>query len=176
MSLEYEELTELSNKILDFVSKQILKMNQQNELDEYLIKIGFKEIKEDNLLINKEKSKILIIGESSIKEKDIVGIFKEYGISKTRIEAVLDYEHAKKYNYSNLQWNYNYGVILLGPIPHSTDGKNSSSSIITEIENDNGYPKSVRLTANSKLKITKHNLKEVLEELIADGIIYQNLY
>jgi len=174
MSLEYEELIELSNQVTEFVSHQILKMNQQNRLNEYLVKIGFLEKKKENLLINRETSKILIIGESSIKENIIVGIFKDSGISKNRIEAVLDYEHAAKYSYSNLLWNHNYGAILFGPIPHSAEGKKDSSSIIAEIENNKGYPESRRLVASGKFKITKNNLKNVLENLIVDGIIYQN--
>jgi hypothetical protein len=175
MPLNYKELEELTNDVLDFISHKLMKANRQDQLERYLVKIGFKEELNDISIKENKLLKILIIGESSIRENVIEGIFKEYGISKSRIEAVLDYEHAKKYNFEKLQWNSNYGAILFGPIPHSAKGKKDSSSIITEIEANEAYPECRRLIANGKLKINKSNLKEALENLIADGIIHQDI-
>ena len=176
MSLTYDELEHLTNQVLEFIPEQLMKMNQQQKLEEYLIKIGFKERISSKFIRDNKNSKILIIGESSIKDNVIESIFREYGISKTRIEAVLDYEHAKNYNFSKLEWNMGYGAILFGPIPHSLKGKKDFSSIIAKIENDEGYPESRRLIANGRLKISKNSLRNAIEELINKSVIHQNIH
>ncbi len=68
----------------------------------------------------------------------------------------LDYEDAENFNFEDLQYNPNTRLILVGPIPHSTKGKDSS--IINKMKNTDGYPKIIRMIAGNELKITKSNL------------------
>ena len=104
--------------------------------------------------------------------RSIYGIFKSYGLSKDRVELVLDYNEAEKYQYKKMHYNPNYRLVLFGPVPHSTKGNSGSSSILSEMENEEGYPKVVRLTnSHNKLKITKTNLKKALQKEIAQEYI-----
>ena len=109
-------------------------------------------------------AKILVIGATSLKEKDIKGIASSLGFNKNRIECCLDYNDAKNYNYRNLQYNPNYSVVMVGAIPHSSKGKGNSSSAITEMEHKPGYPKVIRLGKN-QLKITKSDIRTKFEAL-----------
>jgi len=175
MSKGNQELELLTNEVIEFIKLKLMRMNQQDILDDYLVQIEFKEKAIVNSGIDRRTSKILIIGQIDIKEEAIKAIFKDCGISKDRLELVREYDKAKKYNFSKLQWSRHYGVILFGPIPHSAEGKKDSSSIITEIEKNECYPPSKRLSANNAIKVTKTNLRQAVEELIADGVIYQDL-
>ena len=68
----------------------------------------------------------------------------EFGLSipidKSRFEFCLDYDKAKTFQYSKLRYNPNYRVVIFGPVPHSSTGKNDSSSVIAEMKNHEGYP------------------------------------
>lgn len=97
---------------------------------------------------------------------------KSYGLSKDRVELALDYNEAEKYQYKKVHYNPNYRLVLFGPVPHSIKGNSGSSSILSKMENEEGYPKVIRLTdSNNKLKITKTNLKMVLQKEIAQEYI-----
>lgn len=61
--------------------------------------------------------------------------------------------------------------VLFGPLPHSTSGKNDSSSVIAEMKSKEGYPRIETLNAGNKLKITKSNFKSTLERLIQENYI-----
>jgi len=113
----------------------------------------------------------LIFGESRLKEREIYGCLKEYGIDKERIELHLGYEEAKMFPFRNLQYNPNYRLILFGPVPHSGKGKEEYSSIITQIENGDGYPKVIRLTDGHGLKITKTSQKNAIRKEIDSGYL-----
>lgn len=62
-----------------------------------------------------------------------------------------------------MQYNPNYRLVIVGPMPHNTAGKVESRSTISEREKGNGYPKVIRLGSN-ELKITKTNFKQALQE------------
>jgi hypothetical protein len=62
--------------------------------------------------------------------------------------------------------------VLFGPIPHSVSRKGDKPSIIAHLENNDGYPKVIRLTdTNGQLKITKSNLKEAIWREIESGYL-----
>ena len=54
----------------------------------------------------------------------------------------------------------NYRVVLFGPIPHSTSGKNDSSSVIAEMTSKEGYPRVEILSGSNELKITKSGFRK----------------
>ena len=61
-------------------------------------------------------------------------------------------------------------MIMVGPMPHSAKAKDEYSSVISAIENKEGYPPVVRLGSNG-LKITKSDLKAKFAECLNKGLI-----
>ena len=135
--LEIEELEELIEVIQEEIRKKVYIANRTNTLDELLSQIGLNQHiqNSDSRLESYRSGKIVVIGAPTVKEKDLIGIVKKLGIDKNRFEFCLDYEKSKKYPYEKLKGD-NYRVVLVGAIPHSTNGKGNSSSIITELENN----------------------------------------
>jgi hypothetical protein len=64
---------------------------------------------------------------------------------------------------------------MVGPTPHSGVNMSKFSSIVVRLEKERGFPHIVRLSANKKFKVTNSNLSNTLDELIAAGIIIQDL-
>ncbi|QNO15916.1 hypothetical protein HYG86_14635 [Alkalicella caledoniensis] len=114
--------------------------------------------------------KILIVGDSKIKENDIYGCLKEYGITKERVELHLGYDEVKSLSFNKIQYNPNW-LILVGPVPHSGKGKQDKSSIITQIENTDGYPKVIRLSAGHGLKLAKASITKAVSYEIQRGYL-----
>ena len=56
-------------------------------------------------------------------------------------------------------------------MPHSTYGKDEFSSVIARMENTEGYPLVRRAIANGGLKITKTNIKQILQEELDSGFL-----
>lgn len=152
-----------------------IKMAYKNgNLEGYLSSIGMHDLfpcVEKQIYDTNPEGKILIIGDSRIRENEIYGCFKEYGIPKERVIIQIGYEKAKSYIFKDLQYNPNYRLILFGPVPHSGVGKENKSSIITQIEGADGYPKVVRLVDGHRLKITKTNLKRAISNEINSGYL-----
>lgn len=168
-----ENLFNLINLIRGKKNKIILSSfrdnsNQPTEFKNVNIQIPTINLSCENERYNDKK--ILVIGAAKLKEKDIKGIANSMGLNKDRFECCLDYEDAKNYNYRKLQYNPNYSVVMIGAIPHSSKGKGYSSSAITEMEHNEGYPKIVRLGTN-QLKITKSDLRTKLKTLKAENWI-----
>jgi len=61
--------------------------------------------------------------------------------------------------------------MLFGPVPHSVNGKEDNSSIITIIENTDGYAKLIRLTDEHQLKFTKTSLKRAISYEFETGYL-----
>ena len=171
--LEIEELEELIEVIQEEIRKKVYIANRTNTLDEFLSQIGLNQyIQNSNSRLESYRSgKIVVIGAPTVKEKNLIGIAKKLGIDKNRFEFCLDYEKSQKYPYEKLKGD-NYRVVLVGAIPHSTNGKGDSSSIITELENNNDYPRIIRLLSNDgELKITKTNFEDALKQLLCEEYI-----
>ncbi len=147
---------------------------ESDGLRDYLISIGMGDlypIEPDSLYETNPEGIILVFGDSSIKDREIIGILNDCGISKDRIELHLGYNEAKKFQFSKIQYNPKYRLILFGPVPHSVEGKQEKSSIITQLESDDGYPKIIRLTDGHGLKITKTSLRKAIEIEIKTGYL-----
>lgn len=153
----------------------IVRLNRTTELNSFLTLIG-----NSNLVpsyrthpINK-RGKILIIGDAKQSVNDIEKVCKEeYGITKNRLELVLEY--TKKYDFKKLQYNTNYTAILVGPLPHKTVGQCNGSSIIVEMEKGEGYPPIIRLVnSQNELHISKNNIRQAMKTLVESGLIEKN--
>lgn len=93
--------------------------------------------------------------------RNVIGFYAP-DITKDRVELHLGYQEAKSFSFRSIRYNPNYRLILFGPVPHSAEGKQDKSSIISQIENDDGYPKVIRLIDSHSLKITKTTLKRAI--------------
>jgi hypothetical protein len=171
-----------SENLLDIIAEASYRLHiaikrayKSGNLQDYLSSIGMTDLfpreKEAPLYDTNPEGKILIIGDTKLKDNKIYGCLKECGISKERMELQIGYDNVKKYAFSNIQYNPNYRLILFGPVPHSGEGKKEKSSIITQIESTDGYPKVVRLSDGHGLKITKTSLKKAVLNEIQNGYL-----
>lgn len=170
MLLSAENLVALKEPILNYLDKNYLKemteLNRNGKLDQFFYSFHLYDVLAiPKTLETKNNGKILVIGESIVKNKDLLGIVKSLNLDKSRFEFVTDYENVKNYEFANLRYNSNYRLILVGPMPHKVVGINGKkySSIIEQMEqNPEIYPKVLKLETSTKLKITKTNFRKVL--------------
>ena len=159
-------------EILDEIHKRVFLANRLDELDDLLTRWGLDEfVHPHNEVERFSAGKIVVIGASEIKEPVLLGICKEAGISKSRVELCLDYYKAQKYDYKKLRYNSMYSAVIFGAVPHSAVGKGDAGSVIAQLESQSGYPPVIRLVAGEELKITKTNFKKAIYELLDQKII-----
>lgn len=173
--LGVEELLELEEALRDELNENLTailtRLNRTGQLVDLLALLGL----EDLLTVDTgyqvyKTGKILVIGQSDVKVDVLIAIGKRLGIEKNRFEFHLDFHDGKKFDFHRIQWNPNYSAILVGPMGHSGISKGDKSSVITAIENEEGYPPVVRLGQNG-LKITKSDFTEKIKELLDTGKI-----
>lgn len=175
--LDVEQILEIKEVLIQNAEEILCDMNRQGTINSFLNITGL-----DYLLAEDERDantqdksgKIVIIGDSKISNKIIRGIFKDMGISPDRAILHTDYHKVQKLNYHDMQYNDNYALILFGPVGHSARDKGMYGSIITALEQEDGYPPVLRLGEN-KLKISKTGLKNALKTAITEGYIEQDL-
>lgn len=152
--------------ILEAITAQIMGANRADTLDALLESWGLHELAGcgKNEYEPLPGGKVVIIGESKLNATAIIAIAEQYGIARDRLELCLDYQRAKKYNFKKLQYASNYSVVLVGPMPHKTAGAGDYSSAISAMEHEEGYPPIIRICNSNELKITKHALREALQQ------------
>ncbi len=172
MQTDQELLFEIAAEASSIITKQILQTT-----DERALRIVLNEYNLIDLLPEQEDTftfpngNILIFGDSNVKENVIYQIFEEHGIDKSRVKLYLGYNEYKNFDFKRLSYRPENRLILFGPIPHSTRGRGNYSSVINMIENEEGFPKVIRLTANKNLKITRNSLNEVVQEEVRTGFL-----
>jgi len=118
--------------------------------------------------------KILVFAAQNVSTKDLVGVAKNLGIGKDKLEF-YNYKEAKTYNYRKLEYNSNVCAVLFGAVPHKTAGTEDYSSVITSLKEkaEKGiiYAKVATLSTGNELKLTKTTFKNSLENLISEGHI-----
>lgn len=173
MSIPYEKLLDVIAEASYRLSREMKEAYKKGILGEYLLQINMQDLLEEEkkLYDSYPNGKVIIIGASRVSENEIIGCVKECGISKDRLEMWLGYNDNKKTDFRKLQYNPNYRLILFGPLPHSGIGKEDNSSIITNMENSDGYTKIARLTDGHTLKITKSNIKNAIIKEIKEGYL-----
>lgn len=161
---EFEE--ELKTELDEHLTEILARLNRMDRIGELLEILGLQHLMQVNSGYSvRNTGKIVIVGQSEVKEEVLLSIIKGFGIDKSRVEICLDYERAKSYNFRKMQWDPNYSVVMVGPMPHSGTAKGDNSSIISALECEDGYPPVVRLGSN-QLKITKSDFKEKIAECI----------
>lgn len=158
--------------LIDEVTHILYKANRTGELDPILQVLKLDDYRDETVYKTSPKGKIVVIGESNVKEKHLLGIGKSLGLDKNRFEMCLDYSESKTYDYKKLRYEpLKYSAVLFGAVPHSSTGKNCSGSVISELQNKEGYPRTVKLMTGNHLKITNSNFREALEMLITESVI-----
>lgn len=168
--LNARELLDLEKTLHSIISErlgQILSLlNRTEQLPEFLVLIDCENFIESGIpsFSPVTTGKIVVLGESEIKIDKLLGIAKELSIDKSRFEFHLKYDGlgdvCKK-----LQGEYKCSLIMVGPLPHSMEGKRVHSSVITAMEQSSDYPPVLRLGTNC-LKITKSGFRTKLKEAI----------
>ncbi len=176
MALTVEEIDELEISIMEEIPNKIteilLRLNLSGKLEDLLELLGMKHLLGPSEKLDTYKAgKIVVVGGTEVKEKDLIGVVKSLKLDKSRFEFCLEYDETKRFDYKKMQYQPGYRVILCGPIPHSCEGKGDSGSIIAEMEKSTAYPRVFRLENNQELKITKTNFKKALEDLIEEQYI-----
>lgn len=169
------QLVELEESIREELDDSLLtvltKLNRTGQLDEFLSLLGMSHLLGlDNGYQVYRTGKIIVVGQSDVKADVLLTVAGKLGINKNRFELHLEYEDAAKLDLRKTQWNPIYSVILVGPMPHSGITKGDFSSVISAIENQEGYPPVQRLGTNG-LKITKSDFKAKLKELMENGTL-----
>ena len=178
MQFTPEQLAELVDSILELMPERITEAitlaYRSERLGEFLNLLRMSELLEPEEEIETYRNgKIVVLGDSDVKECDLLGVAGSLGIGKDRFELCLDYDRVQSYNCRKLQYAPQYRVVLFGAVPHSGQGKGDSSSLITELEDKGkGYPRVIRLNGNrSSLKITKTGFRQALEQLLDEEYI-----
>lgn len=162
----------LLGEAIKYFTEELTQAFKNNNLKTVLTKYHYPDLAPTMVddSIGSPDGKILIIGETNCKVKDLQGIFNVMGL-KGRLECHTDYEALQRYKFNNLMYNNKYRLIIVGPMPHSTYGKDEFSSVIARMENTEGFPLVRRATANGGLKITKTNIKQILQEELESGFL-----
>ena len=167
LNLEDELRLELDKKLGQILSH----LNREDRIEEFLELIGLSELLHISSEYQVPKTgKILVFGQTAIKPDVIIAIAEGLGISKKRMELHLEYKDAVKFDFRKTQYNPEYSLIMVGPMPHSGKSKEDYGSVISAIDNKEGYPPVVRL-GNNGLKVTKSDFRTKLEECIKKKLI-----
>ena len=146
-------------------------LNRKQQLEEFLNLIGHPELIPGKQVFQETKKGIIIVvGSSEAKQTHLEGVIKELGLDKTRFEFYLDYKDGMDRKVRSWQWNPKISAILVGPMPHSGEAKGDYGSVISAMEQEDGYPPVIRLGKNG-LSISKSDFKEKLNDLLDRNIV-----
>lgn len=173
--LDINELMELEEPIkrvlLDNYEETIIRLNRTGELEELLRLLNLQELiglERDTTLA--QVGKIIVIGKSDVEREKLAAVAKNMGIDRNRFEFFLDYNDAKTFDFRKTQWSSKYSAILVGEMPHSGHAKEECGSIISALEQKEGYPPVLRV-GTSGINITKSSFRDALNQLIEKHIV-----
>ena len=110
--------------------------------------------------------KIVVLGGPRTNASNLLGVARQFGLQKEQFEFCLGYAKAKTYQYGKLRNQEKYAAIIIGPVPHSTRGTGSYSSVIAAMESEEDYPPVFRVE-----KITNSSFRSVISQMIATKVI-----
>lgn len=171
MTLSIYELDDLYQKMTERMGQDLLpaitRANRMGDLDELLESLGMGDLGEapsDD--VDLFASKILVLGQSEVKEQKLKSIVRKKGFDSKRFEFYLEYDRLQHYDFAKLRNTLTYKAVMVGPMPHSTPGKLENSSAIAEMENHpDTYPRVIQLRSANELKITNNSFATGLDEL-----------
>ena len=146
------------------LEKQAREANAKGELLDFLKKLNISYEGFDECDYNKSTVRLLIAGQSDVRRDHVLKILKKYGIDKNRVDMILDYDDLKRIRWNDLQYSGKYSDVIFGPCPHSVVGKGDYSSIINRMEQEEGWPKPIRASANEMLKLSQNSIEAAILE------------
>ncbi len=145
----------------------VASLNRSGRLVDFLEMMGLEMLLNAELLFNPRiHGKIVVLGDSRVKEEVLTGIGKDFGFNKKRFEFCLSYDAVKTFQFNKLRHSDNYAAVVVGPMPHKTAGTGDYSSAIAAMEAGNGYPPVYRLE-----KINKTGFRGVIENMLSDNAV-----
>lgn len=170
--LSIEELLALDEQLTAELCEHQLhiltRLNREEKLEELFTLLGLETLLSPQPTYRFEplkNGKIVVIGASKVVEAELLGVARGLGIEKKRLELYLDYDKMKGLDCQKFRWKSEYSLIMVGPMPHSGISKSDNGSIISTLEQEDGYPPVIRLGSN-ELKITKSNFREALDDFL----------
>lgn len=146
------------------LQKTIASLASEGKLTEFLTLIGREDLAENdyNPYVH---GKIAVLGESMAKMQRLLGIGKQLGFKKDRFEFCLDYDDMKTYRFERLKRS-KFAAVIVGPMPHSTTGTGTYSSVITAMEDSEDYPPVFRVE-----KITNSSFRNVMLQMQTSNVV-----
>lgn len=171
--MEELNLIELTEKITQKIIREVTEAYHANRINEILKKYGLdEEIQYSYYDIN--RAKILVIGDSRVNKNDLYGIAKNLGIRRDVLEFELDYTRIHNFDFNNLRNSMVYSDVLVGPIPHRTEGIDGCSSFLAMADSHpEEFPKIIKLQSSNELKITKESFRNGLQNTRYFNEVYQ---
>lgn len=175
MSYEIDILSEIEEDLRKIFRDDLLQiismLNRKNQLEDFLQLIGYEELipGKKSFQLTKE-GLIIVVGYSEVKQKHLEGAAKKLGFDKDRFDFYLDYDDGIDEKVKNWQWNPKISAILVGPMPHSGSAKGEYGSVISAMEQEEGYPPVFRLGKNG-LSISKSDFSDKLMDLLDSNVI-----
>ena len=103
MKITNETLIDIITEVSYRIHTDIKRAYKSGRLEEYLGSIGMTDLypREEDVPLyqTNPEGKIIVIGASQIKSREIYGCLKEFGIPKERVELYLEYEEFKNLSF-----------------------------------------------------------------------------
>lgn len=158
----------MMERMADALLPAISTANRTGELNELLRLLGMSDLIDDGGSMSIQPTRIVVIGDSMVKEAKLRSIARRRGFDPDMFEFVLGYNELKHYDFGKLRGTYTYRAVLAGPMPHSTPGKRDASSAIAEMKaHPELYPPVIELRDSNGLKITNNSFTHGLDSLDA---------
>ena len=163
MRYSYAQKSAILQKILSKIQKEFRFCNTDEEIDCLMKKYDVSMDEPCVMPVSKTRSVVLVIGALAGKKSDYQRIAKKLGISDKNIEFVDDYSKMHGFSTAKLRYSEKYSDMILGPVPHRMELLEGESSLFAAVNsNPEIYPKLGLATANSALKITLNNFRDLL--------------
>ncbi len=148
----------------------MIRNNQQGQIDVFLERIGFtRDINPNANAYHSDRLKILVIGHSKCRVKDLIGVAKSLGITRDQIDYVTIYSDIEKHDFHALLGSCKYRIILAGPMAHNQKGVGDYDNMILRLEVDDNYPPTKRVVnSRGSLEITKTSFKMALQHVLEE--------
>lgn len=176
-TLDCDQIYTLKQDLKDFLDYNLtavlIKLNRTGKLTQLLELLGCEDMVGGNYYSSAQNNhgKILVLGEADVRSDKLIGVAKSLNIAADRLELRLGYDEAKRFDTRSLRYSDKYAVILVGPMPHKSVSSNGYSSMIAAMEQEDGYPKVVRVGQNGELKMSKSGFRSSLEQCIRENLI-----
>ncbi len=157
-----KQIKGILQKIISKAMRELELANENGTIDELLEDYGIT-LEESAPPVNPRTSKILVVGPTAGKLNDYLMSAKKLHIPESCIEFMRDYDKLTNINLTKFEYSETYSDIIFGPIPHSMEGIGDASNIIAKMEAESyKYPRIIRATANSELKLSITSFRKAL--------------